>query len=192
MISRKLLVLCIMFMSILFATNVYAKRKDNNAPAFFFLKGMNIDLPQLIQGVEKSENGKVVSFEIESERHNPFQLEMKMVKDGKTLEVTVAPKSGKILDTESQGFFSRLWDDDDIQALPETKFSLEDAITLVEKRYGGEVLRGAFQKKSGLDMFRMMVANNDGAFTVMVDANNGELFRVSERADRDHHGEHDE
>ena len=63
--------------------------------------------------------------------------------------------------------------------------------TSVEKQYGGKALRGAFERYSGMEMFRIRMANTEGAFTVMVDANTGELFRVSSQDERNHHNEVD-
>ena len=98
------------------------------------------------------------------------------------------PESGKVLKTESEGHFFHFFGDRE-KAPSNTKFSLKDAVSIVEKHYEGKALKGAFQKKWGMEMFRLKVANNEGAFTVMVDANTGELFRVSDRNDREHHDE---
>lgn len=69
---------------------------------------------------------------------------------------------------------------------------MKDAISLVEKHYEGKVFGGAFQRNSGMEMLRIKMANNDGVFTVMVDADTGELFRVSSNDGRDHQDEGDD
>jgi len=183
MFTKKLLSILTIVMFILSCTMAYAHEKNMDAAAFFFLKKAAIDLSQLIEGVEKAEKGQVISFKIESEEDKPLQYEMNILRDRKIFEAKVEPKSGKVLKIESDGFFSRF--SDDVRKNPSTtKFSLKDAITIVEKHYEGRALGGAFQGSSGMEMFRIRVANNEGAFTVMVDANTGELFRVSSRDGR--------
>jgi uncharacterized membrane protein YkoI len=116
---------------------------------------------------------------------------MKILKDGKAFEAKVDPKSGKVLKTESEGLFSYFSDDRE-KTSSNAKLSLKDAISIVEKQYGGKALRGALERNSGMEMFRIRVANTEGAFTVMVDANTGELFRVSSNNGRNHDDEESE
>ncbi len=188
MFTKRLLAVFTVIMFILPGTIAYAHGKNKDAAAFFFLKKAAIDLPQAIEGVEKEEKGQVIFFKIEEEEDGPIQYEMKLLKDGKVFEAIVDPKSGKVLKTKSEGLFSH-FSDDKKKTLSTTKFSLKDAISIVEKHYGGKALRGAFQGNSSMKMFRIRVANNEGAFTVMVDADTGELFRVASRDGRNHHGE---
>jgi len=187
MFTKKLLAVFTVIMFMLPGTIAYAHGRNKDATAFFFLKKAAIDLPQVITSVEKEENGKVILFKLK-EKKDTFQYKMKVLKDGKVFEAKVDPKSGKVLETESEGFFSRFSDEQEKAPLT-TKLSLTDAISIVEKHYGGVALAGSFQRKEAMEIFRMRVANNDGAFTVMVDANTGEVFRVSSKYGRDHHGE---
>jgi len=188
MFTKKLLTVFAMVMFILPGTIAYAHGRNKEAAAFFFLKKAAINLPQVIEGVEKEEKGRVIFFKIEEEEEDTIQYEMKILKDGKVLKALVDPKSGKVLKTKSEGFFSHF--SDDLKKAPSTaKFSLKDVILIVEKHYGGKALGGAFQGKSSMKMFRIRMANNDGAFTVMVDADTGELFRVSSQDGRNHHDE---
>lgn len=192
MFTKKLLAVFSMFVLILSGTIVYAHGKNKDAAAFFFLKKAAVNLTEIIESVEKEENGQVVRFKTEAEKDNPIQYEMKISKDGKLIEARVDPGSGKVLKTESERFFFHFFGDRE-KVPSNTKFSLKEAIAIVEKYYGGKVLNGAFQEKSGMEMFRLKVANNEGAFTVMIDANTGELFRVSRRNGGDHDDEeHDE
>ena len=155
-----------------------------------FLKNAAIGVPQVIESVQKEESGQVISFRIKTKEDHPLQYEMKILKGDKVVEAKVDPKTGKVLKTESEGGLSHLFGDRDKQPL-QTKLSLKDAITIVEKHYGSQVLGGALQRQrdSEIPMFRIEAANSDGAFAVMVDANTGELFRV---AGRDRRGRHEE
>jgi uncharacterized membrane protein YkoI len=187
MVTKKLMAVFIMTMFILPGTIAYAHGKNKDAAAFFFLKKVAINLPEAIEGVEKVENGKVIFFKIEEEeKDEAIQYEMKILKDTKVFEAIVDPQSGKVLQIKPEGFFS-YFSDDLKETSPNTKFSLINAISIVEKHYGGKVLKGAFQGNSSIKVFRIRVANNEGAFTVMVDANTGELFRVGN--DGNHHDE---
>jgi uncharacterized membrane protein YkoI len=176
--TKKLLTAFTAFIFILFGTIAYAHGKNREAAAFFFMEKNAVNVSQVIADVEKEENGQVVFFKTKREEDNPLQYEMKILKEGKVFEAKVDPKSGKVLKTKSEGLFSYFSDDQE-KAPSSTKLSLKDAISIVEKQYGGKALRGAFERSSGMEMFRIRVANTEGAFTVMVDANTGELFRVS-------------
>ena len=188
MISKKFLTGISTLIFILSATVAYAHGRYGDAAAFFFLKSAAMSVPQVIESVQKEEGGQVFSFRIEREEDNLLQYEMKILKDSKVFEAKVDPKSGKVLKTESKGVFSRLFGDRERQPL-QAKLSLKDAISIVEKQYGGKALRGTFQGKSSIKMFRIRVANNEGAFTIMVDANTGELFRVLNQEGRNHDDE---
>jgi uncharacterized membrane protein YkoI len=187
MFTKKLLAIFTVIMFMVPGTIAYAHGRNKDATAFFFLKKAAIDLPQVITSVEKEENGKVILFKLK-EKKDTFQYKMKVLKDGKVFEAKVDSKSGKVLETESEGFFSRFSDEQEKAPLT-TKLSLTDAISIVEKHYGGRALEGAFQENSSMKMFRIRMANNEGAFTVMVDADTGELFRVSSKDGRNHHDE---
>lgn len=189
MVTRTKLTAVVVLVSVFLLSNAaaaFAKEKDDFASAFFFMEKANINLSKLIEDVEKSEKGQAISVKIESKEDIPFQCEIKLLRDGKAFEVKAEPETGKILATESEGLFSRSWDDDE-KTPSKTKLSLKDAISLVEKSYNGRALRGNFKEKSGIEMYRLMVANNDGVFTVLVDANSGELFRTSTRSGHDDH-----
>ena len=191
MFKKDFLAVFATIMLILPGTIAYAHGKNRDAAAFFFLKKAAIDLPQVIEGVEKEKNGRVISFKIEQKEDHPIQYEMKILKDSKVFEAIVDPRSGKVLKTESRGLFSHF--SDDLKNVPSTtKLSLKDAISIVESHYGGEALRGNFQRNSITKMFRIRMANNEGAFTVMVDADSGELFRISRTEDGGYHDEEDE
>jgi uncharacterized membrane protein YkoI len=183
--TKKLLTAFTAFIVILFGTIAYAHGKNREAAAFFFMEKNAVNVSQVIAGVEKEENGRVVFFKIKREEDNPLQYEMKILKDGKAFEAKVDPKSGKVLKTESEGLFSYFSDDRE-RTPSSAKLSLKDAISIVEKEYGGKALRGTLERNSGMEMFRIRVANTAGAFTVMVDANTGELFRVSSNNGRNH------
>ncbi len=190
MFTKKFLAFFIMIMLIFAGTITYAHGKNKDAAAFFFLKKAAINLPQVIEGIEKGENGRVISFKIEQKEDYPIQYEMKILKDTKVFEVMVDPESGKVIKTESQGLFSHF--SDDREKIPSTaKLSLKDAISIVEGHYGGEALRGNFQENTGTKMYRIRMANNEGVFTIMVDADTGELFRLSSNG-RNHHDEEDD
>jgi len=183
--TKKLLTAFTALIFILFGTFAYAHGKNREAAAFFFMEKNAVNVSQVIAGVEKEENGRVVFFKIKREEDNPLQYKMKILKEGKVFEAKVDPKSGKVLKTESEGLFSYF--SDDREKIPSSaKLSLKDAISIVEKQYGGKALRGAFERNSGMEMFRIRMANTEGAFTVMVDANTGELFRVSSNPGRNH------
>ena len=186
--SKKFLIGVSIPIFILSATAAYAHGRYGDATAFFFLKSEAMSVPQIIESVQKEEGGQVIFFRIEREEDNPLQYEMKILKDNKIFEAQVDPKSGKVLKTESKGIFSRFFGDRERQPL-QAKLSLKDAISIVEKQYGGKALQGIFRGKSGIKMFRIKVANNEGAFTVMVEANTGELFRVSNQDGKNHDGE---
>ena len=188
MFTKKIFTLFTMFLFILSGGIAYAHGKNRDAAAFFFQKKAAVDMTQIIERVEKEENGRVVFFKIEEEEDNPIQYEMKILKDGKIFETKVDPESGKVLKTKSEGLFSNVFGDRE-KAPSNTKFSLKDAVSIVEKRYEGKALKGAFQEKSGVKLFRLKVANNEGAFTVMVDANTGEVFRVTSGNGREHDDE---
>ena len=188
MFTKKIFTFFTMFLLILSGGIAYAHGKNRDAAAFFFQKKAAVDMTQIIERVEKEENGRVVFFKIEEEEDNPIQYEMKILKDGKLLETKVDPESGKVLKTESEGHFFHFFGDRE-KAPSNTKFSLKDAVSIVEKRYEGKAPKGAFQEKWGVKMFRLKVANNEGAFTVMVDANTGEVFRVTSGNGREHDDE---
>jgi uncharacterized membrane protein YkoI len=161
----------------------YAHERNRDAVGFFFLKKTSINLSQVIENVEKTENGKVILFKLE-ERKSTFQYKMKILQNGKKVEATVDPQSGKVIKTESEGrFFDFLHDK---KSPPQTKLSLTDAIQIIKEHYEGELLGGALLEDSNMTMFRMIVVNNDGVFTVIVDANTGELFRAPNRDDKKH------
>jgi uncharacterized membrane protein YkoI len=189
--TKKLLTAFTAFIFILFGTIAYAHGKNREAAAFFFMEKNAVNISQVIAGVEKEENGRVVLFKIKRDEDNPLQYEMKILKDGKAFEAKVDPKSGKVLKTESEGLFSYFSDDRE-KTSSNAKLSLKDAISIVEKQYGGKALGGDFERNSGMEMFRIRVANTEGAFTVMVDANTGELFRVSSNNGRNHDDEESE
>ena len=63
---------------------------------------------------------------------------------------------------------------------------LSIAVSMVEKHYGGVALAGSFQGKGAMKMFCLRMAGNDGIFTVMVDADTGELLRLPGGKNHDH------
>jgi uncharacterized membrane protein YkoI len=191
MFSKKIVTGMSIFIFALLTTAAYAHSRNNDAAAFFFLKGAAISVRQVIENVQKEENGQVISFKIEKKEDSPLQYEMKIFKDNKIFEAKVDPKTGKVLKTESKGVFSHFFEDQKKQPI-QAKLSLKDAISIVEKQYDGKVLGGTLQRRSDVAMFRIEAANNDGIFTVMVDAENGELFRISNIKYGRHHNGNEE
>jgi len=190
MFSKKLLTGFSILALTLSPTIACAHGRNRDAAAFFFLKSAAMSVPQVIESVQKEESGQVISFRIKTREDHPLQYEMKILKGDKVVEAKVDPKTGKVLKTESEGGLSHLFGDRDKQPL-QTKLSLKDAITIVEKHYGSQVLGGALQRGSEIPMFRIEAANSNGAFAVMVDANKGELFRAAGRDRSGHHEEAD-
>ncbi len=167
------IVACLLPLSI---ASAHEMKKD--AAAFFYLKKNAVNIPQMIEAVENEQKGKVVSFKVEGkENEDSINCEIKIVKDGKIIETKIDPKSGKILTTESGGIFSSFSDEQKEIPSP-AKLSLKDSISIVEKQYGGITIVGALQKESYPKMYRIKLATNGGAFWIMVDADNGELFRL--------------
>lgn len=172
-------------------TIVYAHGASRDAIAFFFLKDAAIEPSQVIQKVENKEKGKAISFRIkEKEDDSNIRFEIKLLKDGQVLEAMVDPNMGKILKTESEGFFSHFENDE--KRLPTAaRLDLKNAISNVEKQYGAKAIEAAFQSHSGFYLIRIKLVNSDGAFTVIMDAKTGELFRMAAQ-DRHRHEEDDD
>lgn len=169
----------------------YAHEANRDATAFFFLKDATVHPSQVIEKVEKQEKGKAIAFRIrEKEDSNTIQFEIKLLKEGQVLEAMVDPNSGNVLKTESEGFFSHFENDE--KKLPATaKLELTNAISAAESHYGSVALAADFQNHSGYYLIRIKLANNDGAFTVMMDAKTGEFFRMAAQG-RHHHEEDDD
>ena len=192
MFSKRIMIFLTTVVLVLSGMMAYAHERNGDATAFFYLKKTAVNIPQVIQGIEKGQNGKVISFKLKrKEDDDTIKYEMKIIKDGKVIEAKVEPKSGKIIATESGGIFSSFSDEQKEIPSP-AKLSLRDAISVAEKQYGGIAIAGAFQEKSNPKMYRIKLASNEGAFMVMVDADNGELFRLSTNDGRGENDEGDE
>ena len=178
-------------MFILSAPMAFAEKRNHDATAFFFLSKSDIDLGQLIEEIEQSQAGRVLALKMENEDHPQPYYEMRIFKDGKIEEVEVEPKSGKVLKTESEGVFSRIFHKK--KTIPSTiNISLKTAISSVENEYNCKVLAGKLEHDDDMGFFQITAATREGAFTVMIDTETGDMFRVSRRSDGDGHHLHED
>ena len=188
MFAKKILTATVIGMFILSAPMAFAEKRSHDVTAFFFLSKSHIDLGQLIDKIEQSQAGRVLALKMENEDHLQPYYEMRMLKDGIIEEVEVEPESGKVLKTESEGLFSRIFHKK--KTIPSTiNISLKTAISSVENEYNCKVLAGKLEYDDNMGFFQITAATRDGAFTVMVDTETGVIFRVSRRGDGHHHHE---
>jgi predicted peroxiredoxin len=74
MFSKKIVTGMSIFIFALLTTAAYAHSRNNDAAAFFFLKGAAISVRQVIENVQKEENGQVISFKIEKMKIARFNM----------------------------------------------------------------------------------------------------------------------
>ena len=144
-------------------------------------------LSQAIAAAEKRTGGLAVKAELERKKGAPL-FEINILTEEESSKVFVDPASGKVQKVRKEGFFARLFDDDDLtiySRLNESPIKLAAAIASAEKQTGGKAFEAEFESDASKRQFDIETARNKVAQKVRVDATTGKVFKVAGAEDHD-------
>ena len=146
-------------------------------------------LLQAVGEVEKL-GSQPVKAELRWKKGVPVYLVFSMNK-GKTIGTTIDSNTGNVLATTEKSLLSRMLGDDGAEhaeGIGSAKMSLAQAVSLAEQQAGGKAYEADFENKHGKMRYEIVVAKDNAAHEIVIDATTGQVVKSVPGKD----GEHDD
>lgn len=159
------------------------REREKDIAAFASVK---TSLVQAIGTVEQKNGGQAVKAEYRKRNRTPVYV-VASLSNGKEAITLVDPMSGKILGTNQEGFFSRLFDDeaDEQAGIKTSKITLSAAVTMAEQQAGGKAIEAGFKDKHGKPRFEIALVKDGASQEVVIDGASGQIVKTKLHEDED-------
>lgn len=148
-------------------------------------------LGDAVRLAEAETNGKAFEAGMEDKDGNAV-YEIRTVAGDVVRELSIDPATGKVLESDEEGMFSKLMrDDEELAGFAAATTSLGDAITAAEQATGGKAIEAEMDDDAANSAYEVEVAAADGSVVkVTVDGASGKVL-ASGPLDNDNE-EHDD
>lgn len=147
-----------------------------------------VSAAQAITAAEQRAGGHAAKLDIEKD-NGAYHYEVKTISKRKLTEMIVNPASGQVTGTDSEGFFGRLFEDedtDDFKGLDFSPTSLAAAVSKAESETGGKTIEARFDGDHGKKLFKIEVAKGNTLHRVVIDADHGSVVNIASDNDEEH------
>ena len=138
-------------------------------------------ISQAIAAAEKRTGGLAIKVDVERRNGTPL-FEVDILTEEESSKVFVDPASGKVLKVRKEGFFAKLFDENDLtiySRLNESPIKLAAAIASAEKETGGKAFEAEFESDVSKSRFEVETAKDKAVRKVKVDATTGKVVKVA-------------
>jgi uncharacterized membrane protein YkoI len=145
---------------------------------------------EAIATAEQRTGGRAMKIDIDGE-NGAYLYEVTTVSKDTITQVFVDPASGKVMRSEDQGLFARVFDSEDqdeLAKLVSSSTTLAAAIATAEQQTGGKAIEARVDDEDDTVMFKVKVAKDKVVSKVMIDSATGKIVKVKTAEN----GEHDE
>lgn len=166
----------------------YANETDENSREIAAALAAKTTLAEAVTAAERQGGGR--GFKIDLKDHDgTYAYKVKVIaSDGKVSEVSVDPATGKILRSETEGFFSRLFGESPKAAkLNSAPTTLSAAIGIAEQQAAGKAIEARYDAENNAQQFRVAVAKDQAVRDVTIDAATGKVLKIGAAGSGEHH-----
>jgi len=167
----------------------HANETDENSRNIAAALAAKTTLAQAVTAAERQGGGH--GFKIALRDHDgSYAYKVKLIaSDGKVSEVSVDPATGKVLRSETEGFFSRLFGESDGEAakVNSAPTTLSAAIGIAEKQATGKAIEARYKAEDNTQQYRVAVAKDQAVRDVTIDAVTGKVLKIGAAGSGEHH-----
>jgi uncharacterized membrane protein YkoI len=160
-----------------------ARGFQREALAYFFVNKQDVKLEQAIEKLDAENKGTVVSARVRLD-DDQWLYCLKRLYEGNVEEYFIDPKTGEIVETDSE-WFTRYDDDEYIAAIANTKITILGAMGIANQQMSGSIIAARFVSWYEQSAYQIDIVSDQVLYTVFVDAESGNTIKFEDRYGKD-------